>query len=76
MEEEDLLMFYLLLIFKEDVLLKIIVKFMRSFYINWKKFIDKKVSDFFDFGIIVESKVYIFEFLIRYKKGCLVRLIS
>ena len=58
---------------KEDAPPKIIVKFTRrdmrnTFYTNRRKLIDKKASDLPDFCITAESKVYLSEFLTRYKK--------
>ena len=72
--EEDLSTSHPLPTFKEDAPPKIIVKFTRrdtrnSFYANRRKLIDKKASDLPNLGITVESKVYISEFLTRYKKG-------
>ena len=75
-KEEDISTSYPLPTFKEDAPPKIIVKFTRrdtrnSFYTNrrTRKLIDKKASDLPDLGITAGSKVYISEYLTRYKKG-------
>lgn len=68
--EKDILVVYFLFLYKKDVLLKIIVKFIcrnvcNEFYVKRKVFVGKNfLEDFVFKSFFVGKNIYIFELLI------------